>query len=89
MSTSSPRIAEIEYLVEIAKDWTVACFASAQSSGFTLALHRFELTEAGVRRRRVRPGSPEAASPLSVVADLTNPTVWSHATVVTCSSNSD
>jgi hypothetical protein len=83
MSTSSPRIAEIEYLVEIAKDWTVGCFASAQRSEFTLAPHRFELTAAGVQRRRVRPGSPEAVSPLAVTADLANPTVWSHGTVVT------
>lgn len=83
MSTSSPRIAEIEYLVEIAKDWTLGCFASAQSSEFALAPHRFELTGAGVQRRRVRPGSPEAASPLAVMADLANPTVWSHGTVVT------
>lgn len=65
MSTSSPRIAEIEYLVEIAKDWTLGCFASAQSSEFALAPHRFELTGAGVQRRRVTPGSPEAASPLA------------------------
>ena len=64
MATSSPRIAEIEYLVEIAKDWTVGCFASAQSSEFTVATHRFELTDVGVQLRRVRPGSPEAGSPL-------------------------
>ncbi len=83
MSTSSPRIAEIEYLVEIAKDWTVGCFASTQNSEFTLAPHRFELTGTGVRRRRVRPGSSEALSPLDVVADPAHPTVWSHGTVVT------
>ncbi len=83
MSTSSPRIAEIEYLVEIAKDWTVGCFASAQRSEFTLAPHRFELTDTGVQRRRVRRESPEGVSPLAVMDDLTNPTVWSHTTVVT------
>jgi hypothetical protein len=83
MSSSSPRIAEIEYLVEIAKDWTVSCFASAQSSDFTLALHGFELTGAGVQRHRVRPASPEVVSPLAVMADLAHPTVWSHGTVVT------
>jgi hypothetical protein len=89
MATSSPRIAEIEYLIEIAKDWSVGCFASAQGSGFTLAPHRFELTDAGVRRRRVRRGSPEGVSPLALMDDLTNPTVWSHTTVVTLLVDSD
>jgi hypothetical protein len=83
MSTSSPRIAEIEYLLEIAKDWTAGCFASAQDSEFALAPHRFELTGPGVRRRRLEPGSLEALSPLDVVADPAHPTVWSHGTVVT------
>jgi hypothetical protein len=83
MSTSSPRIAEIEYLLEIAKDWTIGCFASAQNCEFTLAPHRFELTGTGVRRRSVKPGSLEALSPLDVVADPAHPTVWSHGTVVT------
>ncbi len=83
MSTSPPRIAEIEYLVEIAKDWTVGRFASAQNSEFTLAPHRFELTGTGVRRHRVKPGSPEALCPLDVMADPGHPTVWSHGTVVT------
>ena len=83
MSTSSPRIAEIEYLLEIAKDWTAGCFASAQNSEFALTPHRFELTGTGVRRRRVEPGSLEAVSPLDVVADPAHPTLWSHGTVVT------
>ncbi len=83
MATSSPRIAEIEYLLEIAKDWSAACFASAQGSDFTLAPHRFELTSTGARRCRLRRGSPEAVSPLAVMDDLTEATVWSHTTVVT------
>ena len=57
MPASSPRTAEIEYLVEIAKDWTMSCFASAQRSQFTLQPYRFDLTETGIRRRRVKPGS--------------------------------
>lgn len=83
MSTLSPRAAEIEYLAEIAKDWAVGCFASAQSSAFRLAPHRFELIETGVRRRRVRAGSPEAVSPLVAIAELKHPTVWAHGTTVT------
>jgi hypothetical protein len=83
MPASSPRIAEIQYLVEIAKDWTLGCFAAAQSSEFALPAHRFEFAEAGVRRRRVRPGSLEAVSPLDALADPANPTAWSHSTVVT------
>ncbi|MBV9197697.1 MAG: hypothetical protein JO168_26475 [Solirubrobacterales bacterium] len=83
MPASSPRVAEMAYLVEMAKDWTVSCFASAQSSEFMLAPHRFEITEMGVRRRRVKPGSLEAVSPLDAVTDVSNPTAWSHGTVVT------
>jgi hypothetical protein len=63
MPASSPRLAEIEYLVEIAKDWTVSRFASAQRSGFTLVPHRLELTETGVRRRRVKLGCLDRSTP--------------------------
>lgn len=80
---ASPRIAEIEYLVEIAKQWTVSSFACAQRSGFTLAPQRFELTGTGVRRRRVKAGSLEATSPLDAVTCVSGPTVWSHGTEVT------
>jgi len=73
MTATSPRIAEIHYLVELAKDWTVSCFASAQRSEFALAPHRFELTETGVRRRRVKPGSLEAVSPLDRLVDRARP----------------
>jgi hypothetical protein len=89
VSSASARIAEIEYLVEVAKDWTVGCFASAQDSEFTLAPHRFELTGAGVRRRLVMSGSPEAVSPLSVMAEFGDPTVWSHCAMVTLLVDSD
>ena len=83
MPASSPRIAEIDYLVEIAKDWTVSSFACAQKSGFTLTPHRFELTGTCVRRSRLKPGSLEAASPLDAVPEVSHPTAWSHGTVVT------
>ena len=83
MPTSPPRIAEIEYLIETAKEWTASRFASAQRSEFTLPAHRFELTVTGVRRRRVKPGSLEAESPLDAVTELANPSAWSHGTVIT------
>lgn len=83
MPAMSPRTAEIDYLVEIAKDWTTSCFASAQRNGFKLAPHRFELTGTGVRRCRVKPGSLEAISPLDAAADVAQPTAWTHATAIT------
>lgn len=78
-----PRIAEIDYLIETAKEWTLSCFASAQRSEFTLAPHRFDLTETGVRRRRVKPGSLEAVSPLAAIDNPSRPIAWSHSTVIT------
>ena len=58
-----PGIATVEYLIEVAKDWTLARFAAAETSEFVLGPHRFELAGAGVQRYALRPDSPEAASP--------------------------
>jgi hypothetical protein len=84
-----PRIATIDYLVEVAKDWTLARFATAQSSEFVLGTHRFELRGAGVRRHALAPDSPEAASPLDAVRRAPTPTAWSHSTLVTLLADSD
>jgi len=84
-----PRIATIDYLVEVAKDWTLARFAAAQSSEFVLGPHRFELLGAGVRRHALAPDSPEAASPLEAVRRAPAPTAWSHSTLVTLLADSD
>jgi hypothetical protein len=84
-----PCITTIEYLVEVAKDWTLARFAAAQGSEFVLGPHRFELRDDGVRRHALAPDSPEAASPIDVVRRAPTPTVWSHSTVVTLLADSD
>ena len=84
-----PCVATIEYLVEVAKDWTLARFAAAQSSEFVLGPHRFELCDGGVRRHALAPDSPEAASPFDAVRRAPTPTAWSHSTVVTLLADSD
>ena len=82
-SGTPPRIATIEYLVEVAKDWTLARFAAAEHSEFILVPHRFELWGARVRRHALRPESREAASPFDAIPRASRPTVWSHSTLVT------
>jgi hypothetical protein len=83
------RIATIEYLVEVAKDWTLARFADAESSEFVSGPHRFELTGGGVRRHALAPDSREAASPFDAIRRALTPTAWSHSTVVTLLADSD
>jgi hypothetical protein len=83
------RIATAEYLVEVAKDWTLARFEAAESSEFVLGPHRFELGGAGVQRRALAPDSPEAASPLDAIQRASIPTAWSHSTFVTLLADSD
>ena len=80
-SGTPPRIATIEYLVEVAKDWTLARFAAAESSEFVLVPHRFELRGARVRRHALAPDSREAASPFDAIrrAPSTDRVVTQHA----------
>jgi hypothetical protein len=82
-SAVPPRIATIEYLVEVAKDWTLARFAAAEHSEFVLDPHRFELWGARVRRHALPPDSREAAFPFAAVRRAPRPTAWSHSTPVT------
>lgn len=82
-SGTPPRIATIEYLVEVAKDWTLARFAAAEHTEFVLAPHRFELRGTRVRRHALPPDSPEAASPFNTIRRAPRPTAWSHTTLVT------
>jgi hypothetical protein len=82
-SGTPPRIATIEYLLEVAKDWTLARFNAAQHSDFVLTPHRFELHGTRVRRHALRPDSREAASPFDTIRRAPVPTVWSHSTLVT------
>jgi hypothetical protein len=83
------RIATVEYLVEVAKDWTLARFAAAQGSDFVLSPHRFELNGACVRRHALAQDSPEAASPFDAVRRAPTPTAWSHSTLVTLLADSE
>ena len=78
-----PRIATVEYLVEVAKGWTLARFAAAESNEFVLGPHRFELRGAGVRRQKLEPDSLEATSPIDAVRRTPIPTAWAHSTLVT------
>ena len=82
-SGTPARIATIEYLVEVAKDWTLARFAAAANSEFALGPHRFELCGTGVRRQKLAPGCPEATSPIEAVLRTPIPTAWAHSTLVT------
>jgi hypothetical protein len=83
------RVETIEYLVEVAKDWTLARFAAAQSSDFVLGAHRFELSGGGVRCNALASDSAEAASPFDAVRRAPTPTAWSHSTVVTMLADAD
>jgi hypothetical protein len=81
-SGTPPRIATLEYLVEVAKDWTLARFAAAAHSEFVPVPHRFELWGNRVRRYALPPDSREAASPFDAIRRAPRPTVWSHCTLV-------
>jgi hypothetical protein len=83
------RIGTVEYLVEVAKEWTLARFAAAQSSEFVFGPQRFELRGADVCRHALAFDSPEAASPLEAVRRAPTPTAWSHSTFVTMLVDSD
>ncbi|HUE28405.1 MAG TPA: hypothetical protein VMP89_16640 [Solirubrobacteraceae bacterium] len=73
----------------MAKDWTLARFAAAQSSEFALAPHRFELSGADICRQALAPDSPEAASPFDAIRQAPAPTAWSHSTNVTMLADSE
>jgi hypothetical protein len=88
-SGTPPCLATIAYLVEVAKDWTLARFATAEHSEFSLAPHRFELWGARVRRYPLPPASHEATSPVDAIPRVPRPTVWSHSTLVTLLADSD
>ena len=81
--------ATVEQLVGVAKEWTRARFAAAQSSGFVLPAHRFEPSGTGFRRSALAEGCAEANGPCDVVARVTTPTVWSHSAIVTVLADSE
>jgi hypothetical protein len=89
MSSVQPHLGSLEYVVEVAKDWTRAQFAAAQTADFALPPHRFELLGAAVCHRAVSPLSAEAQSPFDAVRRARHPTAWTNATVVTMLCDSD
>jgi hypothetical protein len=78
-----PRLATLDYLAEVAKDWVVSSFATAVSSDFAPAPHRFEFDDPIVRRRQLPRSSPEAANPLGFAGDTLEPVVWARSDTVT------
>jgi hypothetical protein len=89
MSSLQPHLRTLEYVVEVAKDWTRARFAEAQAGDFELPPHRFELVGPAVCHRAVSPLSPEAHSPFDAVRQARHPTAWSIATVVAMFADSE
>jgi hypothetical protein len=78
-----PGLASLEYVLEVAKDWTVARFAAAQDSEFVLESHRFELHDHGVIHSMIATDSAESRSPFDAVDAVEQPTAWTHSTIVT------
>src|SRR3954463_2629852 len=77
------RLSTLDYLVEVAKDWTLSRFAAAENSDFAIAPHRFELDGHTVRRSGIPRRSREAASPLQAVGRPAHPIAWARSEVVT------
>jgi hypothetical protein len=84
-----PQVGTLEYVVEVAKDWTNARFAEAHTADFALAPHRFELFGAAVHRRAISPLSLEGQSPFDAVRRVEHPTAWAHGTVLTMLADSE
>jgi hypothetical protein len=87
MSTPQ-RLATLDYLAEVAKDWTISSFAAAGDGDFVLDPHRFELDGRTVRRRRIPRRSREAANPLQAVGRTSHPIAWVRSDTVTLLSDS-
>jgi hypothetical protein len=83
MSRMEPHVGTLEYVVEVAKDWTRGRFDAAQTGDFALPPHRFELLGGAVRRCSVSPASLEAQSPFDAVPRAPHPTAWTHGTILT------
>ena len=77
-----PHLGTLEYVVEVAKEWTRARFAAARTADFVLPTHRFELLGAAVRRRAVSATSLEERSPFDAVRRVRHPTAWTHGTIL-------
>jgi hypothetical protein len=78
-----PRVAVLDYLAEVAKDWVASSFAAAEDSDFVLAPQRFQFIGSTVRRGEVPRRSREAADPLASAGSAQPPTVWARSDTVT------
>jgi hypothetical protein len=86
---STQRLATLDYLAEVAKDWTLSCFTTAESSDYVFVPHRFWLEGHTVRRRRIPRRSREAANPLQTVGATPEAVVWARSDVVTILADSE
>lgn len=77
------QLAAAGYLLNVAKDWAVGCFAAAQTSEFTLRPHRFELSGTHVRRLAISDDSGHPISPVETIEPSSDATAWSHTPSVT------
>jgi hypothetical protein len=89
MSCMPPDVGTLQYVVEVAKDWTHARFAAAQTADFVLPPHRFEFLGAAVCRSSVSRGSLEGQSPFDAVRRAPHPTAWTHGTILTMLADSE
>ncbi len=78
-----PRLATLDYLAAVAKDWAMTSFATAEAGEFTLTAHRFSMDGSTVRRRRLPRQSREAANPLACAGNRRTPTAWARGDTVT------
>lgn len=81
--SSPPRLATLDYLAEVAKDWAVSSFAEAANDKFVLAPHRFEFDGSNVRRHRLPRRSREAADPLGFAGRPRKPMAWARSETAT------
>lgn len=81
--SSQSRVATLDYLAEVAKDWAVSSFAAAEDGDFALTPHRFEFHGSTVRRHRLSRRSREAADPLGSVGRTLKPIAWARAETLT------
>ena len=86
---STQRVATLDYLLEVAKDWTRSCFSVAQDSDYSFAPYRFCLDGHTVRRHRLHRRSREAANPLEAVHGEDRAVVWARSDVITVLADSD
>lgn len=79
---SQPRLTALDYLAEVAKDWAINRFATAQNGEFSLAPVRFDLDGLSVRRHELVRDSREAADPITFAKDRREASAWARSDTV-------